>query len=41
MLIRAGAEELALTLNQRDIDAALPAIRGRAVSLQTQERLER
>ncbi len=41
MLIRAGAEELALTLDQRDIDAALPAIRGRAVSLQTQERLER
>ena len=41
MLIRAGAGELARTLDQRDIDAALPTIRGWAESLQTQERQKR
>ena len=41
MLIRAGAGELARTLDQRDIDAALPTIRGWAESLQTQARQER
>ena len=41
MLIRAGAGELARTLDQRDIDAALPTVRGWAESLQTQERQKR
>jgi hypothetical protein len=40
MLIRAGAGELTLTLDQRDIDAALPTVRGWAESLQTQGRQE-
>ena len=41
MLIRAGAGELARTLDQRDINAALPTIQGWAESLQTQERQKR
>lgn len=41
MLIRAGAGELTRTLDQRDIDAALPTIQGGAESLQTRERRER
>jgi hypothetical protein len=41
MLIRAGAGKLARTLDERDIDAALPTIRGWAENLQTQARLER
>jgi hypothetical protein len=39
MLIRAGAADLALTLDQRDIDAAMPKIIGWAETLQTQDRL--
>jgi hypothetical protein len=38
MLIRAGAPDLARTLDQRDIDAALPKISGWAEALQTQDR---
>ncbi len=38
MLIRAGAADLARTLDQRDIDAALPTIAGWAETLQLQER---
>ncbi|MBI3326705.1 MAG: hypothetical protein HYZ81_08390 [Nitrospinae bacterium] len=41
MLIRAGAPDLARTLDQRDIDAALPKIAGWAETLQTQERQRR
>ena len=41
MLIRAGAGELTRTLDQRDIDAALPTIQGWAESLQSRERRER
>jgi hypothetical protein len=39
MLIRAGAPDLARTLDQRDIDAAMPKITGWAETLQTQDRL--
>jgi hypothetical protein len=38
MLIRAGAPDLAQTLDQRDIDAAMPKIIGWAETLQTQDR---
>lgn len=41
MLIRAGALDLARTLDQRDIDATLPKIIGWAETLQTQERQQR
>jgi hypothetical protein len=38
MLIQAGAPDVARTLDQRDIDAALPKIGGWAEALQTQAR---
>jgi hypothetical protein len=40
MLIRAGAEDLARTLDQRDVDAAIPKIMGWAETLQAQDRLQ-
>jgi len=40
MLIRAGASDLARTLDQRDIDAAIPKLIGWAEALQTQDRLQ-
>jgi hypothetical protein len=40
MLIRAGAPDLARSLDQRDIDAAMPKIIAWAEALQTQDRLQ-
>jgi hypothetical protein len=40
MLIRAGASDLARTLDQRDIDAAMTKITGWAEALQNQDRLQ-
>jgi hypothetical protein len=40
MLIRASAPDLARTLDQRDVDAAIPKIIGWAETLQTQDRLQ-
>jgi hypothetical protein len=41
MLIRAGAADLVRTLDQRDINAAIPKITAWAETLQTQDRLQR